>query len=181
VSSGLTKSYLNGTHLEVVCVDMSHHDIRKNLIFGNFLSTQTLIIPREAFMSNPFDEELQRFQDWDLLLRMSETFEFVHVGRPLVVAYETKQSITNSSELVAPAMKRILREHRGLFSHEPGARSSYERLLSSTALRNGQYAASLRPTAAWLALALKARLTGASRKTFLNTTHYMASAKAQEI
>jgi glycosyltransferase involved in cell wall biosynthesis len=46
----------------------------------------TLLIPREAFRDQRFDEARPTTQDYDMWFRLADTFDFVKMDRPLVLA-----------------------------------------------------------------------------------------------
>ncbi len=52
------------------------------LLLDNYIPFHTVLMTREAIeRAGPFDESLPVFEDWDLLIRLSETSDFVHLAR----------------------------------------------------------------------------------------------------
>ncbi len=52
------------------------------LLLDNYIPLHTVLMTREALeRAGPFDESLPVFEDWDLLIRLSETSHFVHLAR----------------------------------------------------------------------------------------------------
>ena len=61
------------------------------------IGTQTLIGKAEVFRDNPFDERLPRYQDLELLVRLSEKYKLYCCGRPLVEYYFDGSSMSATS------------------------------------------------------------------------------------
>ena len=52
------------------------------LLLDNYIPFHTVLMTREAAArTGPFDESLPVFEDWDFLIRLSETSDFVHLAR----------------------------------------------------------------------------------------------------
>ena len=52
------------------------------LLLDNYIPFHTVLATREAAeRAGPFDESLPVFEDWDFLIRLSETSDFVHLAR----------------------------------------------------------------------------------------------------
>lgn len=52
------------------------------LLLDNYIPFHTVLMTRAAIdRAGPFDESLPVFEDWDLLIRLSETCDFVHLAR----------------------------------------------------------------------------------------------------
>jgi glycosyltransferase involved in cell wall biosynthesis len=93
-----------------------HGYIHKELIEENFISTQTVLLPKECFTPNQlFDEDLPRFQDWELWLRLSLSYPFIWIEEPLVDVYYTEGSISSNHEKLVIAYEKILTKHQSLF------------------------------------------------------------------
>jgi glycosyltransferase involved in cell wall biosynthesis len=83
-------------------------DIRKALLYGNFIDTPTAVVYRAAlYECGGFDKEMPRYQDWELFLRLSSLGKFLFIKEPLILSYVTPNSI--SSDIVAhmKALSRI--------------------------------------------------------------------------
>jgi len=93
-----------------------------DLLEGNFITTQTLIVEKSLlFEIGLFDEKLQRFQDWDLAIRLSTRSLFAFVDEPLVSAFITPDSISTKSNLFILSTENIISKHRDLFKACPPA------------------------------------------------------------
>jgi glycosyltransferase involved in cell wall biosynthesis len=88
-------------------------DIFDLVKFGNFVTTQTLVLDRQVFVEvGGFDKTLPRYQDWDLVLRLADRFGFSFVDEPLVVVYDTPGNLTSQKQNDFPAKNMILNKWR---------------------------------------------------------------------
>ena len=141
-------------------------DVLSQLLAGNFVSTQTLLLRRECLEKvGGFDTRLPRFQDWELVIRLAEAYQFRFVNETLVRAYETPGNISSDDAAGARAMEIILEKHRPYFNKYPAALARHLFFLGNIAclegsIRDGRSylfnAVKLRPLRwkAWTALAL---------------------------
>jgi glycosyltransferase involved in cell wall biosynthesis len=96
-------------------------DISHQILEGNFVGTPTLLVRSECLQRiGGFDEALERFQDWDLVIRMAMITRFRLVDEPLVMAYDTVGSITGNKEVSARAREIILNKNYGILKKNPG-------------------------------------------------------------
>ena len=101
-------------------VQQKDGNLSLQILRGNFISTQTLLIRRECFsIAGYFDERLSRFQDWEMIIRLAQSFNFCLVDQPLIVVYSTSDSLTNNSHAGMDAYEIILEKHYGLLSRSP--------------------------------------------------------------
>ena len=71
----------------------THHDIA----IGFCASTQTILGKREVFEKYHFDTAMVRLQDYDIMMRISQTESVFFDNRPLVTVYMQADSITNQN------------------------------------------------------------------------------------
>ncbi|WP_275426023.1 glycosyltransferase family 2 protein [Microbacterium sp. KCTC 39802] len=111
------------TSSRAVVVPAAHQSFpRATLRRRNIASTQTVLMPRALAIDTPFDEGLQRFQDWELWLRMlrRDDIQFVHVHEPLVTLYRSADSISGGSAASRDrALHYILCKHRTVLQTDP--------------------------------------------------------------
>ena len=78
-------SYRPGTGGWVECgrrLPYSRDFDRGILLLDNYIPFHTVLMAREAVeRAGPFDEGLPIFEDWDLLIRLSRSTDFVHIAR----------------------------------------------------------------------------------------------------
>jgi len=102
-------------------------DVHGELLRGNFIALPTTLVRREALEeAGRFDPALPCFEDWELFIRLSARFRIEHVPEPLVVAYDTPQSINKSSSILrAAALERILEKHRQAIELDPETHAAF--------------------------------------------------------
>lgn len=94
--------------------------ILDQLLSGNFVSTQTMLVPKECFDKvGGFLPELKRLQDWELAIRLAGSYEFELVDEPLVTAYATAGSITDDTLALVGAIEMILDRHLARYAKFP--------------------------------------------------------------
>lgn len=121
VYSGFLRQSLNiQTYIPGPWVTVRQGDILQQLIQGNFVSTQTMIIRRECFeKSGVFDEQMPRLQDWELAIRLAKHYPFHLIDEPLVIAYETAGNISSDDAAGCQALQLILAKHNDIFQENP--------------------------------------------------------------
>ena len=74
---------------------INENKILDELCNGNFISTQAIFVKRKIIKKYMFDEDLQRLQDFDLVLRMIPNINCSFTDEVLVNLYNQKDSISN--------------------------------------------------------------------------------------
>lgn len=140
--------------------------ILPRLLHSNFVSTQTLLVPRACFENvGLFDEQLPRFQDWELVIRLAAEYEFLLVDEPLVIAHQTPGNITSDVEAEIRALEIILEKHQSKFTKDPALLAKhlthrghlkYRTGLASEGRSDLLHATRIRPQfwSAWMGLAV---------------------------
>ncbi len=96
------------TYIPLDRVKQKEGNLYKELLKGNFISTQTILAKKECFeKAGMFDENLPRFQDWELVLRLSKHYDFKFIDEPLALCYFTPKSISANSDALLEAFKII--------------------------------------------------------------------------
>ena len=84
-----------------------------DLIYQNFVDTPSAIMKKNLFLSvNGFDNNLPRFQDWDLFLRLSQKYEFICVDEPLFNSLTLEGSITTNHKARLEALNIIFEKNK---------------------------------------------------------------------
>ena len=87
--------------------------IHKELLKGNFVGTPSILLKKETLEKVAlFDECLQRCQDWDLVIRLSEYYNFKLIDEPLYTSHILKDSISANYEALILAMQIILSKYQ---------------------------------------------------------------------
>lgn len=110
-------------------------DLRKALLYGNFIGGIMLLIRKECFDKvGLMDERFPKYQDWELLLRISEHYKFSYLDEPLAETYELKDSIAKVPRSKYIALKLLLEKFNNLFEREPKAYSRHLATLARLSL-----------------------------------------------
>jgi glycosyltransferase involved in cell wall biosynthesis len=97
-----------------------------NLLLGNFISTQTLVVKKECLeKSGYFDENLPRFQDWELVIRLAKNVNFKLIDEPLVAVHSTPGNITSNESVRLKALELIYEKHVELFNAHTNAKALF--------------------------------------------------------
>jgi glycosyltransferase involved in cell wall biosynthesis len=87
-------------------------DIHIELLKGNFVTTQSIVVRKECFGKvGMFEEDLPRLQDWELVLRLSKYYHFKCIDEPLLVSHHTPDSISANDEALIKAYELIINKH----------------------------------------------------------------------
>lgn len=82
-----------------------------NIYFKNSISTQTILGKKICFENERFDENLPRFQDWDLVLRLIKKYRVKILDKVLVKAYIQEDSISKNPQKAINALEIIKDKH----------------------------------------------------------------------
>ncbi len=116
-------------------------DILPQLLRRSFVSTQTLIAPRETLRAiGGFDETLPALEDWDCALRLAQRGPIGLVDEPLVLQRFSPNSITRLARRLTEARERIVEKHAALMAAEPGCLSHHHRAVAGGWRRAGDFA-----------------------------------------
>lgn len=86
-------------------------DLLHRILLENFMSTQTIMGYRKCFLQECFDEDMPRFQDWELSIRLVKTFNVGFIDIPLVNVYIQKNSISRNNKRAVIALEKILNKY----------------------------------------------------------------------
>ncbi len=106
-------------------------DILAQLLRRSFVSTQTLLAPRDVLRSiGGFDEELSALEDWDCAIRLARRGPVALADEPLVLQRFSPNSITRMARRLTEARERIVDKHAALMAAEPGCLSDHHRAVA---------------------------------------------------
>lgn len=74
--------------------EIDNHEILTSLLWKNFIGTPTILGKRHCFVDEPFDANIPRYQDWELMLRIVKKYKVFFINSPLVTAYLQENCIT---------------------------------------------------------------------------------------
>jgi glycosyltransferase involved in cell wall biosynthesis len=114
-------------------------NIHKELIKGNFVSTQTILVKKECFKkSGLFDENLRGLLDWELFIRISNYYNFKYIEEPLLIAYHTLDSITADSNAITEALEIIIKKHFEYFAEDRKSLVNHYFVIGKSFYSNGE-------------------------------------------
>lgn len=95
--------------------------IKESLLrYPSFISTQTLMVRRDALMEcGGFDESLPVLEDWDLAIRVAGLGPIVFIDEPLVIQKFSNNSLTRSVCKRVESMRKLLDKHSNEFKGMP--------------------------------------------------------------
>lgn len=87
----------------------THGNIHDELLHGNFISISSVTIKREClYNSGLFDDTMPRLEDWEFLLRISKSYEFVYINEALSVSHIMVDSLSEKRHNFVDAYKLII-------------------------------------------------------------------------
>ncbi len=114
-------------------------DIHQHLFWENFLGVPALLVKRACFdRAGMFDEQLPRFQDWELCIRISKYYHFLLVDEPLFIAYCQQDSISSDSGAAVEAVKTVFDKYYGEISEDPRLLAHYDHWVGACLLEDRQ-------------------------------------------
>lgn len=122
-------------------VPPGRHNLSTQLLFGSFISNQTLLIHRSCLHMAKFDEALGRLQDWDLCLRLARIYDIFYLDQAMVSVREGENQISAGAESYVTAVHHIAGSHRYFFEDNPEAAATLWLNTSALALRHKNFQA----------------------------------------
>lgn len=130
-------SELKKYKMNIIGCSLSQNSIPKNIngvtkvlnyndfLPNNVISTQTILARKELLMKYKFDENLPRFQDWELLLRISRNQDILYYSGKLVVQRITQTSITTDNNAGLEAIEIIKEKNESFFKENRRFQATY--------------------------------------------------------
>jgi glycosyltransferase involved in cell wall biosynthesis len=101
-------------------------DLAETLLEGNFITTSTLLVWRDKLLeTGVLDPTLPRFQDWDLVIRLSELGYFRLIDEPLVMQHVTPGSLSSNGLAGAKALEIMHKKYKDRLRVNPRGRASF--------------------------------------------------------
>lgn len=80
--------------------------------YQNYIGTPTILVRKEVLKNNLFDENLPRFQDYDLVLRILYKYKVSHTNKVLLRQEIQKNSITKNNEKGLKAIDLMFNKYK---------------------------------------------------------------------
>lgn len=113
-----------------IVVSKNHPDYfsTEELVVKNSITTGALFVKREMLLQmGGFDEDMPRYQDWELVLRLAKNCTIYFVKEPLLKIYFQEDSITNSTSKTKKykALCLLYDKNRDLINSVPEAKAQF--------------------------------------------------------
>lgn len=100
-------------------IKKKENNIQRELLKKNFIDTSTILVKKECLNKvGVFDERLPRFQDWELVIRISKCYKFKLINEPLVISYYTADSISADQNALIKGFELILEKYSKDFAKD---------------------------------------------------------------
>lgn len=125
-------------------VEQLEGDLVRPLVDRSFISTQTLLVRRDALeAAGQFDESLPALEDWDYILRIAQVGKIAFVDEPLVLQRFSADSITRSEARRVDARVKILNKLNGRLIATPRELNRHYYSIAGGFRRVGDYGSSI--------------------------------------
>ena len=111
------------------------NEIYSSLLLGNFIGTPTIVGRKECFSSTLFDTDIPRFQDWEIMIRISKMYKVKFLNESLVNAYVQNDSITRNNNNAIISLNIIMNKNKENFT--PELESIYYRRMGMYSILSG--------------------------------------------
>jgi len=129
-------TYIPGEHVSV-----KEGDVHRQLLIGNFITTQAVLAKRHCIIDcGLFDEAMPRLQDWDLWIRVARKYRFAYINEPLAMAYHSPGSISENTAAYDAAIARIIDKYQDDYMLYPRIRSRILRFYAFIKINGGETA-----------------------------------------
>ncbi len=107
VSCQMEQIYDNGKRNIFPNINIKDLNLKDYILWGNVFSTQTILGKKRCFIDEKFDINMPRFQDWELMIRMSKKYHIGFLNEILVDAYIQDDSISKNNAKAVKALDII--------------------------------------------------------------------------
>lgn len=123
VASGFFRYEDDGTITTIPEKPICDEEISKQIMFGNFISTQTVLGKKQCFLDEKFDPDFPRMQDWDLMIRISRRYKVHYMNTQLANVYIQGNSISKDNTKGIKALNMFLEKYKDFYNKNPKAKS----------------------------------------------------------
>ncbi|MEW8962215.1 glycosyltransferase family 2 protein [Paraclostridium dentum] len=105
------------------------NNLSKSLLYKNCISTQTILGKSGCFKENKFDNKFPRFQDWELMIRLSQKYKIYFMQQPLVNVYVQEDSISKKPDKAIIAINLMIEKYKDIIMDDKKALGSLYSLI----------------------------------------------------
>lgn len=117
-------------------IPKTKEEFTKKLLIDNFISTQSILAKRKVFDDIIFDENFPRFQDWDLVLRISQKYKIGFTKKSLVNLYLQNDSLTKNIKKGVEALLLLNEKYKDIIENETEIKLSFLRKICKFKFNN---------------------------------------------
>lgn len=130
--------YLNSKLVQVIPDEniLLVDNLLKKILYGNFISTQTILGKKECFEKEKFDETFPRFQDWELAIRLIKNYKIGFQNIALVDVHIQENSISKNTSKGLIALKKIYKKYYRIISEDKNLDSFFNQSIYINSLLN---------------------------------------------
>lgn len=112
-------SYLLNEQVTHPNVNLNESEDKVKTIFLNTcIGTPTLVVKKAVLEKERFDENLPRFQDYDLSIRLVSKYNVYFIPEVLVKVYASSDGITRNSQAAVKALDIIYKKYRQIIDND---------------------------------------------------------------
>lgn len=119
--------------------ELDEFDAYKKLLIENIIGTSLILTKKEILIKNLFDEKLPRFQDWDLVLRISKKYKIKYLKEVLSNVYVQKDSISKNHESALKALEIIYEKNKDEIENNKKIKASFLQKKCIFKIKTGMY------------------------------------------
>ena len=109
-------------------LNMENNKLRA-ILWENCVATPTIFGKSEIFKRIPFDEEMPKFQDWELAIRLTGNCDLQFLNETLLTAYVEDNGLTMNMENAITALERIMKKNEVFFISDNKLSAKYYMLM----------------------------------------------------
>jgi hypothetical protein len=111
--------------------------MKASLLWGNFIDTPTAVVYKKDLDAiDGFDEDLPRYEDWDLFLRLSNRGIMLFIEDPLILSYHTNGSVSCNDMARKQALLEIYSKNKKAILQNKKLNAWWLRQIGNTQIRN---------------------------------------------
>lgn len=131
VFTAFCRKYLSGRTEKLPKYDLNQYENKvREILWDNPITTPTLFGKSEVFKTLCFDEEMPRFQDWDIGIRIAEKYKIYYIDSELTISNIQDNSLTMNPEKAIVALERMHKKYPLYYENDKKLQAKYYKLLA---------------------------------------------------
>lgn len=129
--------------------------VHSQFLEHNKAGTQTILGKSEIFKNNKFDETMPRFQEWELMIRLSKYYRIFHTDQVLVDYYIQSDSISMNFEKGLNAILKIYDKNKAEIDNDKKIKKVFLSTISQYLIATKKNATGVLFKSLWIRFDLK--------------------------